>query len=152
MKYQLKNRAQQGFTLIELMIVIAILAILMAIAIPAYQDFTVRAKVSEAVSVAAAAKIAVAETCQSNPNAPITTTSTGYNFTAGTTTTDYVSGVVLGGTCAAPTIALTTQNTGATTAVVLQYAGTFTAGASQFIWNCTTTGGELKYVPQDCRQ
>ena len=44
MKYQLKNRAQQGFTLIELMIVIAILAILMAIAVPAYQDYTIRAK------------------------------------------------------------------------------------------------------------
>ena len=50
MKYQLKNKAQQGFTLIELMIVIAILAILMAIAIPAYQDYTIRAKRAEGVS------------------------------------------------------------------------------------------------------
>ncbi len=59
------KKFQQGFTLIELMIVIAILGILMAIAIPAYQDYTVRAKVSEGLNVAGAAKLAVAETVQS---------------------------------------------------------------------------------------
>ena len=58
------KKMQQGFTLIELMIVIAILGILMAIAIPAYQDYTVRAKVSEGMNVAGASKLAVAETRQ----------------------------------------------------------------------------------------
>lgn len=58
------KKIQQGFTLIELMIVIAILGILMAIAIPAYQDYTVRAKVSEGMNIAGAAKLAVAETRQ----------------------------------------------------------------------------------------
>src|SRR5690606_24439302 len=58
------KKIQQGFTLIELMIVIAILGILMAIAIPAYQDYTIRAKVSEGMNVAGAAKLAVAETRQ----------------------------------------------------------------------------------------
>lgn len=56
---------QKGFTLIELMIVIAIIGILAAIAIPAYQDYTVRAKVSEGISLASAAKLAVAETYDS---------------------------------------------------------------------------------------
>lgn len=60
----LKN--QGGFTLIELMIVIAILAILMAIAIPAYQDYTVRANISECVSIAGGAKTFVSETASSN--------------------------------------------------------------------------------------
>ena len=54
-------RKQAGFTLIELMIVIAILAILLAIAIPAYQDYTVRAQVAECVQGAAPAKVAVSE-------------------------------------------------------------------------------------------
>jgi type IV pilus assembly protein PilA len=64
------KKFQQGFTLIELMIVIAILGILMAIAIPAYQDYTVRAKVSEGLNVAAAGKLAVSETQQSTGTFP----------------------------------------------------------------------------------
>lgn len=64
------KKLQQGFTLIELMIVIAILGILMAIAIPAYQDYTVRTKVSEGINLAASAKLAVSETYQSTGSLP----------------------------------------------------------------------------------
>jgi len=60
------KKFQQGFTLIELMIVVAIIGILAAIAIPAYQDYTVRSKVTEGLNLAAAAKIAVSETWESN--------------------------------------------------------------------------------------
>ncbi|NNK52653.1 MAG: prepilin-type N-terminal cleavage/methylation domain-containing protein, partial [Xanthomonadales bacterium] len=61
------KRVSKGFTLIELMIVIAIVAILLALALPAYQDYTIRAKVTEGLSVAASPKLAVSETCQSDP-------------------------------------------------------------------------------------
>ena len=64
MKNQMK-RVQKGFTLIELMIVIAILGILAAIAIPAYQDYAVRARISEAIAMAAPVKLAVSEYHQS---------------------------------------------------------------------------------------
>ena len=63
-------KQQHGFTLIELMIVVAIIGILAAIAIPAYQDYTVRAKVSEGLNLAGAAKLAVAETYDSKGQMP----------------------------------------------------------------------------------
>src|SRR5690554_5917077 len=61
MKRMQMNQAQQGFTLIELMIVVAIIGILAAVAIPAYQDYTIRAQVSEGMSLASGAKTAMAE-------------------------------------------------------------------------------------------
>ena len=62
------KKVQQGFTLIELMIVVAIIGILAAIAIPAYQDYTIRSKITEGLNLAAAAKLSVGETWQSNGN------------------------------------------------------------------------------------
>ena len=72
---------QKGFTLIELMIVVAIIGILAAIAIPAYQDYTVRAKVTEGLNLASAAKTTISEAYQSNDVAGVTAVSTSWTFT-----------------------------------------------------------------------
>ncbi len=143
------KRISKGFTLIELMIVIAIIAILVALALPAYQDYTIRTKVSEGLSVAASAKLAAAETCQSDPDISVlTNTLAGYSFS----TSKYVSDLVISGDCAIDTglvtLLVTTTNTGATTDPILNINGTLVN--SNMDWVCTATG-ETRHVPRTCR-
>jgi type IV pilus assembly protein PilA len=87
------TKLQKGFTLIELMIVVAIIGILAAIAIPAYQDYTIRAQVSEGMNLAAAAKAAVAETFLNRGVAPATRTAAGMSPTLTDTNGKYVASV-----------------------------------------------------------
>ena len=80
---RISKRAQQGFTLIELMIVVAIIGILAAIALPAYQDYTVRSKVSEAVSVSAPARTAMGIACSENTLVSASDTILGFATSSG---------------------------------------------------------------------
>ena len=81
---------QKGFTLIELMIVVAIIGILAAIAIPAYQDYTIRAQVSEGLNLAAAAKAAIAESYLTDGTAPVDRTEAGMSAAITDTEGNYV--------------------------------------------------------------
>jgi type IV pilus assembly protein PilA len=93
---ELMNTMQKGFTLIELMIVVAIVGILAAVAIPAYQDYTIRAQVSEGLSLASAAKAAVVESYGSNGDWPANNTAAGVG-TATNIVGKYVTGVAVAG-------------------------------------------------------
>jgi type IV pilus assembly protein PilA len=87
------TKLQKGFTLIELMIVVAIIGILAAIAIPAYQDYTIRAQVSEGMNLAAAAKAAVAESFLNRGTAPANRTVAGMSDNSTDTNGKYVTAV-----------------------------------------------------------
>jgi len=100
------NKVQQGFTLIELMIVVAIIGILAAIAIPAYQDYTIRAQVSEGMTLAASAKAAVAESFANDGEAPLLRVNAGMTAAATDTSGNYVISVAV----ASGTITITYGN------------------------------------------
>jgi type IV pilus assembly protein PilA len=135
---------QQGFTLIELMIVVAIIGILAAVALPAYQDYTTRAKMTEVILMGAPAKLAVAETASSVGSlASVTATNSGYSFPGAT---KYVSAVTITSTTGIVTITSTVPN--ATGSVLLTPAAVGTGG--QLKWTCTGTMAN-KYLPTECR-
>ena len=137
---------QKGFTLIELMIVVAIIAILTAIALPAYQDYSIRAKVSEAVVQMDAAKLAVTETAASKGvKAASIASATIAGYSSPSTT--YVASVGI----AAGVITATTRKTGATINPVLRLTPSQVSSTTTVSWVCSTPTGLKKHVPASCR-
>jgi type IV pilus assembly protein PilA len=148
------KKVQQGFTLIELMIVVAIIGILAAIAIPAYQDYTIRAQVSEGLSLTSGSKVAVTEFYQQNGTMPVDNADAGV-AAAATIAGNYVSQVLVANGVITATFSDTAPqraNSSIDTAELVLTPSTAAAGAVS--WACsgaTILSGEPQWLPSSCR-
>ena len=154
---------QKGFTLIELMIVVAIIGILAAVALPAYQDYTIRAKMSEVILALSSCRTSITEVYQSGPTTAPVADGWGCEILTASQQTKYVNQVhtdVNGKVLATVQGMSTVVNTSVVTLVPLSDATTpaaFSAGASQtlFGWRCGLTADGTtvapKYLPGSCR-
>ena len=139
------KKLQQGFTLIELMIVVAIIGILAAIALPAYQDYSVRAKVSELLVAMSSARTCITEVYQSVGGAAVPT-----SVAAGCSIATY--GKIASATVSNAGVVTVTGSTATTSvgaAVTLTLTPTVNSVAGTLTWACT--GTPLNYVPGSCK-
>ncbi|NWK72811.1 pilin [Acinetobacter sp. SwsAc6] len=138
--------AQKGFTLIELMIVVAIIGILAAIAIPAYQNYTKRSHVSEGLSLAGGAKAGIAEFYSSNGKFPTGNTSVGLAPAAS------IKGNAVNSVNVSGSLITITYGTKVEAGKQLNLKGTPSGGG--ITWTCsapTTNGVDQKFLPSNCR-
>ena len=158
------KKQQSGFTLIELMIVVAIIGILAAVALPAYQDYTVRAKVSEGAIAASAIKVGVTEMFANSGMDGVTAYAAEVALDQANLQTDKIEGIVVGGD---GTVAIdlaridqVANSTGGTTLAFTPYIGNAPLAdgqAGSVVWRCTAadTGGAtdilVQWLPAECR-
>lgn len=144
----MKHLLQKGFTLIELMIVIAIIGILGAVALPRYQEYTVRAKVTEVILAAAAAKTAVTESYQTNSAMPA-------SLTLEAQSSKYVASVnysFSNASTAVITVTTTTADSKISGRLLLLTGVVNTSGVIDWTCSAPVEGGiEAKYLPASCK-
>jgi type IV pilus assembly protein PilA len=139
----MKAQMQKGFTLIELMIVVAIIGILAAIALPAYQDYTKRSHVSEGLSLAGGAKASVTEFYSSNNRMPSD------NASAGLAAASDIKGNAVNSVTVEDGVITIAYNSKVDDGKTLILSPTTGAGA--VAWKCKTGDIDAKFVPSNCR-
>lgn len=155
----IKSAAQQGFTLIELMIVIAIIGILAAVALPAYQDYTVRAKVSEGAIAASAIKVGVTEMFADNGMAGVLTYSGVIAADQANLITDKITAIAVdggNGTISVTLGGIPQLTAGNVLAYVPEIGGAAISDANStgsITWDCSTATTTIddKFLPANCR-
>jgi type IV pilus assembly protein PilA len=152
------KKIQKGFTLIELMIVVAIIGILAAVAIPAYSDYTIRAKVTEGINLAAQLKTAVTETFQSKGPGDMTCTddatcsaNIGATYAKGTTHVTSVQSAATGIITITYTPATVPAGENLLLFTPVPLANDATAAGKQLVWDCKGGDVKAKYRPANCR-
>jgi type IV pilus assembly protein PilA len=146
----MKQKVQQGFTLIELMIVVAIIGILAAVAIPAYQDYTVRAKIAEGLSLGASAKTAVSEFWASEGRMPGSNASVGLP-TDTSIVGNAISSVGVGGSGVITITTVAAASGLPAEAASMTYTLTPVGAAGGITWTCAQGTLPNKYLPSECR-
>jgi len=140
------KKVQQGFTLIELMIVVAIIGILAAIAIPAYQDYTIRAQVSEGLNLGGGAKTAVSEYFQDRGAWPTDNNEAGLSVAADIEG-KYVTGVSVSGAVVTVTYGNSAHAVISGDTLLL----TATDNTGSIGWACSSSDLQDKHMPAACR-
>ena len=146
MTRSIRRNVQQGFTLIELMIVVAIIGILAAVALPAYQDYTVRAKVSELILSVSSARTCLSESWQSNGSWATTVIADCAPSVVGKISAAAVSTTT---NTVLVTVTAATSGVGVSTPVIVSLTGTVAGTGGALTWVCS--GTPTKYVPASCR-
>lgn len=158
MGYLIQGKRSSGFTLIELMIVIAIVAILVALAVPAYNDYTIRSKIAECINNAAVAKMQISEYRMTLGSWPPTIAAAGIDTTAGQNTSHFCNGFInYQGSSGEfeidiDEIAVDVSLSTSTIAPVL--TPSIVPGSGMINWDCTlgnTAASNIRFLPSSCR-
>ena len=141
------NTRQQGFTLIELMIVVAIIGILVSVMLPSYSSYTARTKISEIMLVADSAKLAVSEYYMTMGQMPASTAQA--NMNTSILQSNYLGSITFSSTPTTATLTYTLANVGATGDIA--FVGTGTTNGVQWSCNTAATTVDEVYLPIVCR-